>query len=104
MGVRTDGATVNIVEQNGMKGEMQGALQLPWLFRCWCYAHWLELACKDGFSSSLLSSIQASIVLLPQEFCMRHICQSTCKCPINFSLCQTKPHAALTPVRTHEKK
>ena len=48
MGVRTDGATVNIIEQNGLKGEMQGALQLPWLFRCWCHAHQLELACKDG--------------------------------------------------------
>jgi len=27
VGVRIDGATVNIIEQNGSKGEMEGALQ-----------------------------------------------------------------------------
>ena len=62
VGVGTDGATVNIGEQNGLKGQMQGAL--PWLFWCWCYAHRLELACKDAFSSSLFSSIQEMLLRL----------------------------------------
>ena len=31
--------------------------ELPWLFWGWCYAHRLEIACKDSFSSKLFSSI-----------------------------------------------
>ena len=50
-----DGASVNIAEQNGMKGTMQRAL--PWLFWSWCYAHRLELACKDALSSQLFKNV-----------------------------------------------
>ena len=42
---------MNIGDQNGMKGKMQEAL--PWLFWSWCYAHRLELACKDALTSPL---------------------------------------------------
>ena len=47
VGGGTDGAAVNVSEHSGMKGIMQRAL--PWLFWAWCYAHRLELACKDSF-------------------------------------------------------
>ena len=50
-----DGASVNVVEQNSMKGNVQQ--ELPWLFWGWCYAHRLELACKDSFTSDLFKSI-----------------------------------------------
>ena len=42
IGVGTDGASVNIGEQNGMKGELQSKLQ--WIYWAWCYSHHLELA------------------------------------------------------------
>ena len=42
----TDGATVSISDQNGMKGKLQRALQ--WLLWSWCFTHCLELACKDS--------------------------------------------------------
>ena len=54
-GVGTDGATVNVAGQNGLRGQMQRAI--PWLFWSWCYAHRLELACKDACTSSLFSSV-----------------------------------------------
>jgi hypothetical protein len=38
----TDGASVNVAEENGMKGKLQN--ELPWLHWVWCYAHRLELA------------------------------------------------------------
>ena len=62
VGVGTDGATVNIGEHNGLKGQMQRAL--PWLFWSWCYAHRLELACKDAFRSSLFSAVQEMLLRL----------------------------------------
>ena len=62
VGVGTDGATVNIGEHNGLKGQMQRAL--PWLFWGWCYVHRLELACKDAFSSSLFSTVQEVLLRL----------------------------------------
>ena len=46
VGCGTDGATVNVSDQNGMRGKLQAAL--PWLYWAWCYAHRLELACKDA--------------------------------------------------------
>ena len=49
IGRGTDGASVNISGQNGMKGKMQK--QLPWLFWAWCFANRLELACEDSFVS-----------------------------------------------------
>ena len=42
VGGGTDGASVNVAQQNGMRGIMQGAH--PWLVWAWCYAHRLELA------------------------------------------------------------
>lgn len=54
-GCGTNGASVNVSDQNGMWGKLQAAL--PWLHWAWCYAHWLELACKDAFSSHLFHDI-----------------------------------------------
>ena len=62
IGVGTDGASVNIGEQNGMKGKLQEAL--PWLFWSWCYAHRLELACKDALSSDLFKEIEDMLLRL----------------------------------------
>ena len=62
IGIGTDGAAVNIGAHNGLRGQMQRAL--PWLFWCWRYAHRLELACKDAFSSSLFSSLQEMLLRL----------------------------------------
>ena len=45
----TDGAAVNVSEQNGMKGKLQHVM--PWLFWAWCYVHRLELACKDALTN-----------------------------------------------------
>ena len=41
VGCGTDGASVNVSEQNGMRGKLQR--KLPWLFWAWCFAHQLEL-------------------------------------------------------------
>ena len=51
VGCGTDGASVNVAQQNGMKGRLQTAL--PWLHWAWCYTHRLELACHDALSSQL---------------------------------------------------
>ena len=55
IGGGTDGASVNIAEQNGMGGKLQK--ELPWLHWAWCFAHRLELACKDALSSQLFKDI-----------------------------------------------
>ena len=55
IGGGTDGASVNAAEQNGVRGKMQR--ELPGLYWAWCYAHWLELACKDALSSQLFKNI-----------------------------------------------
>ncbi len=55
VGGGTDGASVNIAEQNGMKGKLQR--ELPWIYWAWCYAHQLELACKDALSSQDLEEM-----------------------------------------------
>lgn len=62
VGVGTERAMVNVAEQNGLRGRMQPTLL--WLFWCWCFAHHLELACKDAFSSSLFSSEQDMLLCL----------------------------------------
>ena len=62
IGVGTDGAAVNISSQNGMMGRMQQ--QIPRLFWAWCYAHRLELACKDAFKSPLFSDITDTLLKL----------------------------------------
>lgn len=35
----TGGATVNVAEQNGLRGQMQ--LALPWLFWSWCCVQYI---------------------------------------------------------------
>ena len=55
IGGGTDGASVNVAQHNGMRGKMQK--QLPWLLWTWCYAHRLELACKDSLSSKLFKEV-----------------------------------------------
>ena len=62
VGCGTDGASVNIAEQNGMKGKLQAAL--PWLHWAWCYAHRLELACNDAFSSHLFHDVDEMLLRL----------------------------------------
>ena len=62
IGGGTDGASVNIAEQNGMKEKIQR--ELPWLFWGWCYAHRLELACKDSFISELFKNISDMLLRL----------------------------------------
>ena len=51
VGGGTDEASVNIAKQNSMRGIMQTAY--PWLVCAWSYAHRLELACKNAFTSTL---------------------------------------------------
>ena len=62
IGGGTDSASVNIAEHNGMKGKLQK--ELPWLYWTWCYAHRLELACKDAFSSQLFKDIAEVLLCL----------------------------------------
>lgn len=62
VGDGTDGASVNVASQNGMRGKMQR--ELPWLFWSWCYAHRLELACKDSFTSNLFKSVSEMLLRL----------------------------------------
>lgn len=62
IGGGTDGASVNISGQNGMKGRLQR--ELPWLFWAWCFAHRLELACKDSFVSEVFTSITEMLLRL----------------------------------------
>ena len=45
-----------------MKGKLQAAF--PWLHWAWCYAHWLELACHDAFSSHLFRDIDEMLLRL----------------------------------------
>ena len=62
VGAGTDGASVNIAEQNGMKGILQR--ELPWVSWAWCYAHCLELACKNALSSKLFKDIDEMLLRL----------------------------------------
>ena len=60
VGGGSDGASVNIAQHNSIKGEMQRAL--PWVFWSWCYAHRLELACKNGLVSDLFKNIEEMLL------------------------------------------
>ena len=62
VGCGTHGASVNVAEQNGMKGKFQAAL--PWLHWAWCYTHRLELVCRDAFSSRLFHDIDEMLLRL----------------------------------------
>ncbi len=62
VGCGTDGAAVNVSDQNGMRGKLHASL--PWLYWAWCYAHRLELASKDAFSSHLFKNIDELLLRL----------------------------------------
>ena len=62
VGCSSDGGSVNVSDQNGMRGKLQAAL--PWLYWAWCYAHRLELAFKDAFSSRLICDIDDMLLRL----------------------------------------
>ena len=62
VGCGTDGASVNVSDQNGMRGKLQAAL--PWLYWALCYAHRLKLAYKDAFSSHLFQDIDDMLLRL----------------------------------------
>ena len=62
VGGGTDGASVNVGEQNGMRGLMQRAS--PWLMWSWCYAHRLELACKNALASKYFKGIEEMLLRL----------------------------------------
>ena len=62
VGCGTDGATVNVSDKNSIQGKLQAALL--WLYLAWCYAHQLELACKDAFSSYLFHDIDNMLLRL----------------------------------------
>ena len=55
----TDGASVNIAQQNGMRGMMQSAH--PW---SWCYDHRLELSYKNALASPLFKTIEEMLLCL----------------------------------------
>ena len=82
IGGGTDGASVNVAEHNGMKGKLQK--ELPWLYWTWCYAHRLELACKDAFSSQLFKDIAKVLLRL------YYLYAKSPKSPVNWpTLCWT---------------
>ena len=62
IGAGTDGASVNVGAHSGMKAKLQA--DIPWLFWSWCFAHRLELACKEAFISPLFSSIDEMLLRL----------------------------------------
>ena len=62
VGAGTDGASVNVGAHSGMKGRLQS--DLLWLFWSWCFAHRLELACKDAFTSHLFLDINEILLRL----------------------------------------
>ena len=62
IGGGTDGASVNVGEQNGMRGMIIRAN--PWLMWSWCFAHRLELACKSALSSKLFQDIEEMLLRL----------------------------------------
>ncbi|KAL5491664.1 hypothetical protein EMCRGX_G016996, partial [Ephydatia muelleri] len=62
VGGSSDGASVNISDCNGVRGQLQRAL--PWLFWAWCFAHRLELSCNDAFCSPLFKYIEEMLLRL----------------------------------------
>ena len=62
IGGGTDGTSVNIGQHNGMRGKLQK--KHPWLYWTWCYAHCLEVACKDALSSQLFTDINEVLLRL----------------------------------------
>ena len=62
VGAGTDDASVNVGANGGMKAKLQSSS--PWLFWSWCFAHRLELACKDAFISPLFQEISEMLLRL----------------------------------------
>ena len=62
IGGETDGASINIRQQNGMKAKLEK--HLPCLFWAWCYDHCLELACKDALSINLFKTVSEMLLKL----------------------------------------
>ena len=62
VGAGTDGASVNVGAHGGMKAKLQSGS--PWLFWSWCFAHQLELACKDAFISPLFQEVSEMLLRL----------------------------------------
>ena len=62
VGGGTDGTAVNVAGTGGLKGQLTQAL--PWIYWSWCYAHCLELACRDVFISPLFSAIENLLLRL----------------------------------------
>ena len=60
VGGGTDGVSVNIAQHSIIKEEIQKAL--PWMFWSWCYAHRLQLACKNGLVGGLFKSIEEMLL------------------------------------------
>lgn len=58
----TDGASVNVAQHCGMRDKLQAAL--PWVMWSWCYAHRLELACKNTLTSALFKDIEELLLRL----------------------------------------
>ena len=58
----SDGASVNVGAHGRMKAKLQSSS--PWLFWSWCFAHRLELACKDAFISPLFQEISEMLLRL----------------------------------------
>ena len=55
--------SLNIGQHYSMRTKLQGA-SLEWLFWAWCYAHYLELASKNGIASRLFKKIQELLLRL----------------------------------------
>lgn len=53
---------MNVAKQNGTRGIMQAAH--PWLVWASCYAHCLELACKNVLTSTLFKDIEEMLLCL----------------------------------------
>ena len=62
VGGGTDGASVNVANHNGMKSMMLDSH--PWLVWSWCYAHRLELACKNALHSKLFEDVDEMLLRL----------------------------------------
>ena len=62
VGGGTDGASVNVAQQNGMRRIMQSAH--PWLVWAWYYARRLELACKNALTSKFFQDIDEMLLRL----------------------------------------
>ena len=62
VGAGAGGASVNVSAHGGMKAKLQSSS--PWLFWSWCFAHRLELACKDAFISPLFQEISEMLLRL----------------------------------------